>query len=103
HAYSVLFGWVLMEQAGVPVPSIPLLLAAGTASAAHRLNIWHALALAMLASLIADSAGFFLGRRYGTKIVTLLCRFSLEAATCVAKTQGTVARRGATTLLYAKF
>lgn len=103
HAYSVLFGWVLMEQAGVPVPSIPLLLAAGTASAAHRLNIWYALPLTMVASLIADSAWFFLGKRYGTKIVNLLCRFSLEAATCVAKTQGTVSKRGATTLLYAKF
>jgi membrane protein DedA with SNARE-associated domain/rhodanese-related sulfurtransferase len=103
HAYSVLFGWVLMEQAGVPVPSIPLLLAAGTASAAHRLNIWYALPLTIFASLIADSAWFFLGKRYGSKIVNVLCRFSLEAATCVAKTQGTVAKRGATTLLYAKF
>ena len=30
HAYSVLFGWVLVEQAGLPIPSVPLMLAAGT-------------------------------------------------------------------------
>ena len=29
HGYLVLFGWVFLEQAGMPVPSIPLLLAAG--------------------------------------------------------------------------
>jgi membrane protein DedA with SNARE-associated domain/rhodanese-related sulfurtransferase len=103
HAYLVLFGWILFEQAGLPVPSIPLMLAAGTMSAAHKLHIAYALPLVMVASLIADSAWFFLGKRYGNKVLNLLCRFSLEAATCVTKTQGTVAKRGATTLLFAKF
>jgi rhodanese-related sulfurtransferase len=35
--------------------------------------------------------------------LNLLCRFSLESTTCVAKTQGTMSKRGAMTLLYAKF
>ena len=39
HAYSVLFGWVLVEQAGVPIPSVPLMLAAGTMSAAHKVHL----------------------------------------------------------------
>jgi rhodanese-related sulfurtransferase len=33
----------------------------------------------------------------------VLCRFTLEAATCVNRTQGSIARRGAVTLLFAKF
>lgn len=103
HTYSVLFGWVLLEQGGVPIPSVPLMLAAGTMSAAHKLHVAYALPLVMLACVIADSAWFYLGRRYGTKILNLLCRFSLEAATCVSKTQGTVIKRGAFTLLFAKF
>lgn len=103
HAYALLFGWVLIEQGGVPVPSVPLLLAAGTMSAAHKLHIAYALPAIMLACLLADSTWYFLGRRYGTRILNVLCRFSLEAATCVTKTQGTVAKRGAVTLLFAKF
>jgi membrane protein DedA with SNARE-associated domain/rhodanese-related sulfurtransferase len=103
HAYLCLFVWVLIEQGGVPVPSVPLMLAAGTMSAAHHLHIAFALPVIVLACLISDSAWYFLGRRYGARILNVLCRFSLEAATCVEKTQGTVVKRGAFTLLFAKF
>jgi membrane protein DedA with SNARE-associated domain/rhodanese-related sulfurtransferase len=103
HTYSVIFGWVLIEQAGLPIPSIPLMLAAGTMSAAHKLHVAYALPVVMLACLIADSMWYFLGKRYGSKVLDLLCRFSLEAASCVSRTQGTVTKRGAFTLLFAKF
>jgi len=103
HAYAVLFTWVLLEQGGMPVPSVPLMLAAGTMSAAHKLHLEYALPVVMLASLIADSVWFFLGKQFGSKILNVLCKFSMEAATCVSKTQGTVTRRGAYTLLFAKF
>jgi len=33
YAYSILFLWVLIEQLGIPIPSIPVLLTAGTLSA----------------------------------------------------------------------
>ena len=103
HAYALLFGWVLIEQGGLPIPSVPLMLAAGTMSAAHKIHVAYALPIVMLACLISDSAWFFMGRRYGSKVLNLLCRFSFEAATCVSKTQGTVTKRGAFTLLFAKF
>jgi membrane protein DedA with SNARE-associated domain/rhodanese-related sulfurtransferase len=103
HCYALVFGWVLAEQAGIPIPSIPVLLATGTLSTAHKVHIAYALPLIMLACLIADSGWYLLGRRYGRKILDLLCRFSLESSTCVVKTQGTMTRRGAVTLLFAKF
>jgi membrane protein DedA with SNARE-associated domain/rhodanese-related sulfurtransferase len=103
HTYLLLFGWVLIEQGGLPIPSVPVMLAAGTMSAAHHLHIAYALPLVMLACLISDSMWYFLGRRYGGKVLDILCRFSLEAATCVSRTEGTVVKRGATTLLFAKF
>ncbi|MGI4828779.1 MAG: VTT domain-containing protein [Janthinobacterium lividum] len=103
HAYSILFGWVLLEQAGIPIPSVPVLLAAGTMSATHHLHIALVLPLILLACLIADSTWFLLGRRYGTRIVEVLCKLSLEAATCVTRTEGSLSRRGGITLLFAKF
>lgn len=103
HAYVVLFAWVLIEQGGLPVPSVPLMLAAGGLSAAHKLHIAFALPLILLACLISDSAWYWLGRRYGSRVLETLCKFSLEAATCVTRTQGMVSRRGAITLLFAKF
>jgi membrane protein DedA with SNARE-associated domain/rhodanese-related sulfurtransferase len=103
HTYSLIFGWVLIEQGGLPIPSIPVMLAAGTLSAAHKLHLAYAIPVIMLACLIADSAWYFLGRQFGGKVLNILCKFSLEAATCVERTHGTVTRRGAVTLLFAKF
>jgi membrane protein DedA with SNARE-associated domain/rhodanese-related sulfurtransferase len=103
HTYSVIFVWVLIEQGGLPIPSIPVMLAAGTMSAAHRLHVAYALPLVMLACLISDSMWYFLGKHYGSRVLDILCRFSLEAATCVTRTEGHVSKRGALTLLFAKW
>jgi membrane protein DedA with SNARE-associated domain/rhodanese-related sulfurtransferase len=103
HTYSLLFGWVLIEQGGLPIPSVPLMLAAGTLSAAHKLHVAYAIPVILLACLISDSAWYFLGKNFGGRVLNVLCRFSLEAATCVDRTQGTVGKRGAFTLLFAKF
>jgi len=103
HTLGLIFGWVLVEQAGVPVPSVPVMLAAGTLSAAHKFHVAYAIPVIMLACLISDSAWYLLGKRYGRRVLNLLCRFSLEADSCVSKTQHTMGRRGAVTLLFAKF
>jgi membrane protein DedA with SNARE-associated domain/rhodanese-related sulfurtransferase len=103
HAYAILFLWVLVEQLGIPVPSIPLLLAAGTLSATHRVHFTPALIAVIVACVISDSAWFALGRRFGGGVIRLLCKMSMEASTCVAKTEGYFSRRGAETLLFAKF
>lgn len=103
YAYAILFLWVFVEQLGIPVPSVPLLLTAGTLSATHRIHASYALASVVLACLVADSIWYFLGRRYGGAVLKLLCRLSLEASTCVTKTEGYFTRRGPTALLFAKF
>jgi len=103
YAYLILFVWVLVEQFGLPIPSIPLLLTAGTLSATHKLSGLLALLCVLGACLISDSMWYLLGRSYGNKVLKLLCRFSLEASTCVTKTEGYFTKRGPMTLLFAKF
>jgi len=103
HATAILFVWVLAEQLGLPIPSIPVLLTAGTLSASHRVHSFSALMAVVAACIVADSLWFFLGRRYGAGVIRLLCRFSFEASTCISKTQDYFGRRGAETLLFAKF
>jgi membrane protein DedA with SNARE-associated domain/rhodanese-related sulfurtransferase len=103
YAYLILFVWVLVEQLGLPVPSIPLLLTAGTLSAAHKVAAMPSLLVVLAACLLSDSLWYLLGRHYGNRVLKLLCRFSLEASTCVTKTEGYFTRRGPVTLLFAKF
>lgn len=103
HGHSVLFVWVLVEQLGVPVPAMPLLLAAGALAGVGRMNFLACLLFAMLGALAADSVWFHLGRRKGIKILQLLCRISLEPDSCVRRTQGIFSKQGARSLLVAKF
>lgn len=103
YAYSILFLWVLIEQLGIPIPSIPVLLTAGTLSATHRIHHSYSLLVVLVACLLADSLWYWLGRRYGNSVLRLLCRLSFEASTCVSRTEGYFTRRGPVTLLFSKF
>jgi len=103
YAYLIIFLWVLVEQVGVPIPSIPVLLTAGTLTATHRLSHAAVLITVLTACMLSDSLWFYLGRRYGNGVIKLLCRLSLEASTCVSKTEGYFGRRGPSTLLFSKF
>jgi membrane protein DedA with SNARE-associated domain/rhodanese-related sulfurtransferase len=103
YAYLIIFLWVLVEQIGIPIPSVPVLLTAGTLSATHRVSFIGITIAMLLSCIIADTLWFSLGRRYGNSVLKLLCRLSFEASTCVSKTEGYFTRRGAVTLLFAKF
>ena len=65
HGYFVLLVWVFLEQAGLPLPSIPLLLAAGALGGIHRLSFGMALLLCVLAAVSADTIWYRLGKRKG--------------------------------------
>ena len=103
HGYSVIFAWVFAEQMGIPIPALPLLLAAGASAGRGHLRFLLLLALATLAASLSDSMWYQIGRRKGSKVLNLLCRISLEPDSCVRNTQNLFVRRGASSLLVAKF
>jgi len=103
HGYVVLLGWVFAEQIGLPVPTVPLLLAAGALAGAGRLSFFASLFFCMLAAVAADTIWFQLGRLKGIKILQLLCKISLEPDSCVRRTEGIFSKQGARSLLFAKF
>ena len=103
HGYAVLFGWVLLEQMGLPIPAAPLLIAAGALARAGKMNLTFAVALAFIAVILADLFWYSLGRYRGGRILKLLCRISLEPDSCVRRTENLFVRRGVHALLVAKF
>lgn len=103
HAYLLLFLWVFAEQIGLPIPSAPLLLMAGTLTATHKLHLLPVLAAILAGSMVSDITWYFLGKRYGHSVVRLLCRFTPERDTCVRRTEGYFGKHGASTLLLSKF
>ncbi len=103
YGYVILFLWVLVEQLGAPIPSMPLLLTAGTLTATHRLNLSLVVLSILLGSIVADSLWYFMGKRFGGAVVRLVCRLSMESTTCVRRTENYFSRHGAAALLLAKF
>jgi len=103
YGYVILFLWVMIEQLGAPIPSTPLLLTAGTLTATHKLNLGLVLLAIVLGSIVADTVWYFLGKRFGGTVVRLVCRLSMESATCVRRTENYFTRHGAGALLLAKF
>jgi membrane protein DedA with SNARE-associated domain len=103
HGYVVLLVWVFAEQVGLPVPTVPLLLATGALAGAGRLSFFASLFFCVLAALAADTIWFQLGRLRGIRILQLLCKISLEPDSCVRRTEGVFSKQGARSLLFAKF
>jgi membrane protein DedA with SNARE-associated domain len=103
HGYVVLLAWVFVEQLGLPIPSLPVVLAAGALAGAGHLSFWASLLLITLAALSADSVWYFLGRTRGIRILQFLCKISLEPDSCVRRTEGIFSKQGARSLLIAKF
>lgn len=103
YGYLVLFGFVFAEQVGLPIPAVPALLAAGALAGTGRINLLLALAIATVASVLADLIWYYLGRRRGSRVLALLCRLSLEPDSCVRRTENLFARHGTRSLLIAKF
>jgi membrane protein DedA with SNARE-associated domain len=61
EGYSILFTWVFAEQAGLPVPATPALLAAGAMASQKHLNIGVVILVSVIASILAD----YLWYRFG--------------------------------------
>ncbi len=103
HGYAVLLAWVFAEQVGLPLPSAPLLLAAGALAGTGRMSFFGSLFLCVAGAVAADSVWYQLGRHKGIRILQLLCKISLEPDSCVRRTEGIFAKQGARSLLISKF
>jgi len=79
---SLLFVWVLLNQAGVPLPVVPSLLAAG-ALAHSRAGLLVPVLATVAGTLVADLVWYGLGRWRGPQALALLGRLSRRSAACV--------------------
>jgi len=103
HGLLIVFVAVLLAQLSLPVPAIPLLAVAGALAADSKLYAPGIFAVAILACLIGDTAWYWVGRRYGLRVLKTLCRISLEPDSCVSQTQSRFERWGVNSLIIAKF
>lgn len=97
------FGLVLIERLGAPLPALPIMIIAGALAADGRLHPALLAGSALAACLIGDALWFAAGRKYGARVLRLLCRISLSPDACVKQSETRFERWGGPLLLVAKF
>jgi len=103
HGGPVVFATIFLDQLGLPIPSVPILLAFGALAGTGQLSPLGSLAIAITASVAADVIWFQLGRWRGGRVLGFLCRVALEPDRCVSETHALFERHGLKSLLVAKF
>jgi membrane protein DedA with SNARE-associated domain/rhodanese-related sulfurtransferase len=94
---------VLLCQIGLPVPAVPTLIVAGAIGARGEMPLPALFIGSVLACLAADSGWYWVGERYGIRVLKTLCKVSLEPDSCVSQTQTRFERWGINSLVIAKF
>src|SRR5713101_5831137 len=103
HGGLVLFVAVFAEQIGLPIPAVPVLLAAGALAGAGKMSLALAILLGVTACLLGDFICYCLGGHRGAQVLKVLCRISLEPDSCVRQTENFFIRHGTRSLVLAKF
>lgn len=103
HIEIVVFLTVLAEQIGLPIPAVPVLLAAGAVAGDGQAALTVLTGLSVAACLLGDMVWFELGRHRGRQALTLLCRISLEPDACVRRTENLFVTHGIRALILSKF
>ena len=101
-AVWVVFLNVLLQQAGLPVPAVPTLLLAGSLAVSPS-QLANILAAAIVASVIADWIWYLAGRAFGYRVLSGLCKLSINPGSCVSQTEARFVRWGLGSLVVAKF
>ena len=103
YGVLIVFGIVLVEQFGLPIPAFPILVVAGAMAVGGGASAALCLLAAVVACLICDLFWFRAGRLHGKRILRLLCRISLSPDSCVSQTEDRFRRFGPKSLLVSKF
>jgi membrane protein DedA with SNARE-associated domain len=103
YGVALLFVMVLAEQAGLPVPAPPFLLAVGALASRGRFNLVGLIVVAMSACLVADYFWFNIGRVDRFNLLHKCSQRSLRAKNRTSSTMEALNRHGVGVLFLAKF
>lgn len=103
YGAAVLFVIVFVEQIGLPISAVPMLIAAGVLVRAGQMDPWVAAGSAVMAALLADWIWYEIGRKRGRRILNILSRISPEPNAYVRRTEEFFTKHGTWSIVLAKF
>jgi membrane protein DedA with SNARE-associated domain len=101
--YGALFGLIVAESAGLPVPGETALLAAGLLAGSGHLALPVVVVVGAAAAIIGDNLGYLLGRRGGRALLTRGRVLKEHRHRAVVKGERFFARHGAKTVFFGRW
>jgi membrane protein DedA with SNARE-associated domain/rhodanese-related sulfurtransferase len=100
---ALVFVATLATRLGAPVPAVPFLIVAGGLTVGGQVSFLAVTVAAVLGNILGDGVWFIAGRRWGYRVMRLLCRISLSPDSCVKQSESIIGRWGGWSLIAAKF
>lgn len=101
--YAGVLAAVLANQLCLPVPSVVFLMAAGALSAHGKMLASMVVVCAVFGCLAGDGLWFWFGRKWGSKAMRVLCRFTADPRSCSKNAHSKFRRYGLWVLCGSKF
>lgn len=103
YGLLLIFAVVLLDEIGLPVPSLPALVAAGAIARNGHFSLPALIGAALAGALLADILWYWAALRLGRRILAILCRISLAPDSCVRQTESLFNRVGPWSLVFARY
>ena len=103
YGLLLIFAVVLLDEIGLPIPSLPALVAAGAVARNGHFPLPAVIGAALAGALLADTIWYWAARHFGRRILAILCRISLAPDSCVRQTENLFHRVGPWSLLFARY
>ena len=103
YGLLLIFAAVLLDEIGLPVPSLPALIVAGALAENGHFSLPTLIGAALAGALLADIVWYWACRHFGRRVLSALCRISLAPDSCVRQTENLFHRVGPWSLLFARY
>ena len=103
YGYWALFGAILLENFGLPVPGETLLIASALLASQGKMHIVPLLVTACIAAITGDNIGYAIGRFGGRRLVFRYGRYVFITEERLQKAEGFFRRYGGAVVVMARF
>lgn len=103
YGYGAVFGGILLENAGIPLPGETITLVGGFLAGSGELNYWGVLASAIGGAVVGDSCGYALGAYGGWKLMTRLGSFFRIKETQLERIRDQFSENAAKAVFFGRF
>jgi membrane protein DedA with SNARE-associated domain/rhodanese-related sulfurtransferase len=103
YGLLLIFAAVLLDEIGLPIPSLPALVVAGALAGNGHFSLPAVIGAGLAGALVADAIWYWACRYFGRRVLSTLCRISLAPDSCVRQTENLYHRVGPWSLIFSRY